>query len=316
MPLKMTGGQPNRRRWRSTDEELPGLLQILEIRYSVTAVDADAAGRGKGRGRSKPVERAFLDLSKQIDTHPFLAGAYTGRSTQDRPETHRTRVAGWADFIEVVARVVAEHNARTGRRTEAAARRSFDAVWAEEYSAATVRRLTPSQAALLLLAAEPSQVDRSGCVRINAGRGAGLPANRYHAAALTDRAGERVVVRFDPADLHAGVGVYDREGRWICHAPCLAPVGFADTGAARDWERARRRRRKAAEAELAAVRDMQALESAHRELPPASEPETPRPAAVRLVTTPAAKTLSGTGAGGGSRKFLTALRRFNSIGED
>ena len=303
----MTGGQPNRRRWKSSGEELPGLLGLLDIDYRVTAVDTDAAGRGRGRGRSKPVERAFLDLSNQIDTHPLLAGAYTGRSTQDRPETHRTRVASWADFVTVVERCVIEHNARPGRRTEAAAGRSFDAVWAEEYSASVVRRLAPSQAAVLLLAAEPSRVDASGCVRINAGRGAGLPANRYHDGSLVDRAGERVTVRFDPADLHAGVQVYDRDGRWICRAACVAKVGFADAAAARDYERSRRRARKAAEAELAARRDMDALVEAMRDLPAAAEPDAPEPAATALVA-----------ASGGApapprdrKKFMAALRRLN-----
>ena len=79
-----TGGQPGRKRWRSTDEELPGLLKMLDIGYSATKVDKDAAGRGKGRGRSKPVERGFLDLSNHIDTHPLFAGAYTGRSPTDQ----------------------------------------------------------------------------------------------------------------------------------------------------------------------------------------------------------------------------------------
>ncbi|MXV99552.1 MAG: transposase, partial [Acidimicrobiaceae bacterium] len=307
----MTGGQKNRRRWKSSGEELPGIFKMLEIDYRVTAIDTDAGGRGKGRGRSKPVERAFLDLSKQIDTHPLMAGAYTGRSTQDRPETHRTRVASWEDFIQVVERCVIEHNARTGRRTEAAAGRSFDAVWAAEYSATVVRKLTPRQAGILLLAAEPSRVDRSGCVRIKAGKGAGLPGNRYHHETLVDRAGEKVTVRFDPADLHSGVQVYDKAGRWICHAPCLMPVGFNDAAAAKEYEAARKKRRKAAEAELAAHRDMDALVAAMRDLPPAEEPEDPKAAAVGLVTVPAAAgDLSGQ-APAPRKKFMAALRRFN-----
>ena len=307
----MTGGQKNRRRWKSSDEELPGLLKMLEIDYKSTIVDKDAAGRGKGRGRSKPIERAFLDLSKQIDTHPLLAGAYTGRSTKDRPETHRTAVASWEDFIRVVERCVVEHNARTGRRTEAANGRSFDAVWAAEYSGTVVRKLTPRQAGILLLAAEPSRVDRSGCVRIKAGKGAGLPNNRYHHEALVDRAGEKVTARFDPADLHAGVQVYDKAGRWICHAPCLMPVGFSDTAAAKEYEAARKRRRKAAERELDAQRDMDALVDAMRNLPPAEEPEDPKAAAVGLVNVPAAVGDLPDQAPAPRKKFMAALCRFN-----
>ena len=305
----LTGGQPNRRRWRSSAEELPGILHQLEIDYRTTIVDRDAGGRGKGRGRSKPIERGFLDLANQIDTHPLLAGAYTGRSTRDRPETHRMRAASWDEFIDVVGRVVAEHNARPGRRTEAAAGRSFDACWSAEYSAAVVRRLSKSQASVLLLAAEPSRVDRSGCLRLKAGRASGLPANRYHSDQLVAWAGKRVVARFDPAGLHDGVEVFDLDGRHVCHAPCLAPDGFADTERAREYERARRRKRKAAEAELAAIRDMDELTAAHRSLPPALEPEVTEPAAVRLVATPRA---AASGDGGRRRDFLSALRKFNN----
>ncbi|MYE58360.1 MAG: hypothetical protein F4X35_02070, partial [Alphaproteobacteria bacterium] len=279
----MTGGMAHRKRWRSTAEELPGLLALLEIRYSPTAVDRDAAGRGKGRGRSKPVERAFGDLARQIDTHPLLAGAYTGRSTQDRPETHRTSVADWDTFITVLEACVAEHNARPGRRTEAAAGRSFDAVWAEEIAATTVRRLAPSQAAILLLAAEPVKIEADGTIRLKCGRGAKMPHNRYHAPALVDHAGREVVARFDPADLHGAIHVYDEAGRYLCEAPCLLPVGFADADKARAHERARRKVRQTAERSVAARRAFAALQEAHRELPPPEPPVEPEPAAVRLV---------------------------------
>ena len=221
-----TGGQRNRRRWRSTGEELPGLLQLLEIKYTPTTVDTDAGGRGKGRGRAKPIERAFGDLARQIDTHPALA---------------------------------------------------------DEIGRTVVRRLSPSQAAILLLAAEDVLVDRSGCVRLKAGRGSGLPANRYHSSDLVERAGNRVVARFDPADLHAGVRIFDLQGRHICRADCLMPVGFADGAKAGEYQRARRQQRKSTEKALAARRDMDGLLDMLGGLPTSPRPEPARPAAVGLV---------------------------------
>ena len=122
------------------------------------------------------------------------------------------RAAPWETFIDVLDRCVKAHNARKGRKTEAATGRSYDHVWADEYSAAVVRKLAPAQAAALLLAAEPSTIDNSGCLRLKAGRGAGLPANRYHHPALVERFGERVIVRFDPEDLHGTVHVFDAQG--------------------------------------------------------------------------------------------------------
>lgn len=313
-----TGGQPGRKRWRSTDEELPGLLKVLDIDYSATKVDRDAAGRGRGRGRAKPVERAFRDLANHIDTHPLLAGAYTGRSPVDRPETHRMRAVPWETFLQVVGRCVIEHNARSGRLTEAAAGRSFDEVWAEEIGETVVRRLAPSQAAILLLAVESTAIDRSGCFRLKAGRGAGLPANRYHHPDLVDRAGDLVVVRFDPSDLHGTVHVFDGAGRYVCAAGCLMPVGFADAPAAKTWEASRRRERRAAEAGLKARRDMDELQRTMASLPPPETTPEPEPAAVRLVTgadvpeVPAA----GRPAGGRRGPLMAALKTVHQLEEE
>ncbi len=278
----LTGGMRGRRRWRSADEELPGLLALLDVKFSTTAIDRDAGGRGKGRGRAKPIERAFGDLARQIDTHPLLAGAFTGRSPSDRPETHRRCAAPFADFLRVLENAVAEHNARPGRATEIAAGGSFDEAWAAGLADCAVRRLVPSQAAVLLLAAEDAKIDSAGCLRLKAGRGSGLPPNRYHHPDLVERAGSRVVARFDPECLHDGVHVFDREGRFVCRAPCLVPVGFADTEAAGAYERARRRARRAAETSLAAQNDMDALIHALDETAPPAPPAA-RPAAVRVV---------------------------------
>ena len=271
----LTGAMKNRRRRRSSGEELPGLLALLEIGYSLTAIDRDAGGRGRGRGRSKPVERALGDLARQIDTHPLLAGAYTGRSTVDRPETHRLRAAPWGDFLTVMATAVREHNARSGRQTEIAAGRSFDEAWAEGITRRRVRRLTPNRAAILLLAAEDQQIGNDGTITLRAGRGSGLPANRYHHPDLVERAGERVVARFDPADLHGVIHIHDPEGRYLCAAQCLLPVGFADARASGEWQRARKRERRAAEKGLAARRDMDGLLAALDEAAGARSPEIP-----------------------------------------
>ena len=216
----LTGGMPHRKRWRSSAEELPGLLASLDIRYAATGVERDAGGRGQGRGWAKPVERAFADLKGQIEGHPRLAGALTGRSTEARPENHRSRAVPWEIFLDVAARAVAEYNARPGRRMEIAAGRSIDDVWREEYPRLVVRRLSPRQAGLLLLSAEDPAVRGDGTFALKAGRASGLPANRYRATELVEWAGRRVAARFDPLALHGACQVYDLDGRWICEAPC------------------------------------------------------------------------------------------------
>ena len=280
----LTGRQRARRRWRSSEEEIPGILHLLGVGYSCTAVDRDAGGRGKGRGRSKPIERAFADFGHAIDTHPLAAGAYTGRSPMERPETHRQRPIDWACFRRLVAEGVAEYNARVGRETEVARGRSFDEVFADGLARASVRRLSKAQASLLLLAVESSKVRRDGTITLKAGRAPGIPKNRYHHIDLVEYAGRNLVVRFDPAQLHGEVYLFDQEGRYVCAAQCLHPVGFGDVDSAREFERQRRRFRKTAEKGIEAKVQMERLREEYELLAPPDAPEMPQPAALRVVT--------------------------------
>ena len=282
----MTGGQPSRKRWRSSSEEFSGVLRRLGIRYLPTTVDRDAAGRGRGRGRSKPVERAFGDLVASVEGHPALAGAGTGRSPAARPETHRMRAAP----VETVARLMEEavraHNERPGRRTEIAAGRSFKAAYEAGVAEAEVTRLTAAQAGLLLLAAEDVAVRADGTVRLRAGRSE-IGRNRYYSPGLVELAGQRVVARFDPADLGRPVLIYRLDGAYVAAADLIERVGFLDAEAAAQYERRRRNLRRAAEQGLAARRDMdellaelEASEAESRQLPLRPPPA---PAVVRLA---------------------------------
>ena len=234
----------NRRGWRSDGEDVPGILDQLGIRVIHTSVVREDDGKGRGWGQAKPVERFFGDL-ENIDRHPLCAGAYTGANPLAKPANYRSAAVPWDTFLGVVAEGVAEYNARPGRRMEAAAGRSIDETWAEEIASVPVRRLARSQRALLLLAVESTQVQRDGTFSLAAGKGTGLPANRYWHESLRRlihlrRDRRRVVVRFDPAALHDGVEVYGFGGRWMCHAECQTPVGFADAAGAREHNRARR----------------------------------------------------------------------------
>ena len=281
----LTGGK-NRKRNRAVDPaaELPGTLSLLGIACSTTTVDRDAAGRGVGRGRAKPIERAFGDLCTKIDTDPRLAGAYTGRSPQDRPETHRSRAASWETFLAVVGACVAEHNARAGRASEAAAGRSLDAAFAEGMAGAVVRRLGTDQARLLLMTAERVRIARDGTFRVSADKAPGRARNRYHDPVLVERSGETLVARYDPERLHDPVLVHDGDGRYVVRAACLMPVGFDSTVAAKDYGRARRRTEKAARTALEARRDMDALLSDMGQAGAVSPAPVAPPAAIRLVT--------------------------------
>ncbi|WP_375674183.1 Mu transposase C-terminal domain-containing protein, partial [Bartonella sp. CL32QHWL-2] len=73
--------------------------------------------------------------------------------------------------------------------------------------------------------------------------------NRYWARALNEHAGKKVIVRFDPDNLHQDLRVYDLNNRLLCLAPCLSDVGFYDQQAARLNGRLRKEYVKAVKAE-------------------------------------------------------------------
>ena len=252
----LSGGSRNRQRWHSSTEDVPGILVLLGIQVHHSGVERSAGGKGIGRGWAKPVERAFRDLAEAIDKHPLAAGAYTGRSPLHKPENYASKAISWAQFEALVADCVQTHNAQLGRRTEAAAGGSFDEAWYSKLETTPIKTLTTTQQALLLLAVETTKIKKDGTLTLKAGRGAGLPANRYYHPDLVAWQGKPLVARFDPACLHDGIHIYDTKGKYVCLAECILPVGFADTTAAKAHIRAQRQHRRAVKAELAAQQDM------------------------------------------------------------
>ena len=230
------------RRWRSDGEDPLGIFQMLGITPHTTTVDRAANGKGRGRGRSKPVERSFADWGDEIDKHPLAAGAYAGRGVNAKPENRGARALAWDEFLSIVADGIVHLNARPGRRTEAAAGRSFDETWEAETASLPVRRLSQEQAALLLMAVESTKVQRSGVFTLKAGSATGIPRNQYYHEDLARWARRRVVARFDPDELHAGVEVFDLEGNWLCRAECRLPAAFNSMAAAGEQARLHRTR--------------------------------------------------------------------------
>ena len=277
----------NNRRWRSDEEFLPGIIDLLGVAVSHTGVDRTVTGKGVGRGQSKPVERAFLDLAEGIEKHPQCKGAYTGNNPNAKPENYAERAVPWETWLAVIADGIAEYNARPGRRMEAADGRSIDETWAAEIDSVPVRRLSQKQRALLLLACESTQLKPDGSFTLSAGKGVGLPANRYCHEDLREFGWRRpenrkVVARFDPDDLHAGVQVFDLQGKWLCFAECLLPVGFRDTAGAREHGRARGQYKRALSRAAQARDRVEDLVDAHSIEPIAAGPGA-KPKVVELV---------------------------------
>ena len=216
----ISGGAKTRFRFKVRDEDPNGLLTALGIAI-VWATPYS--------GQSKPIERAFRDLAENIARHPFCSGAYTGNTPDAKPENYATRAIPMAEFSAHVDRMIAEHNARPGRRGGNADGRSFDETFTASMQAETTLVRWPSEAqrALWLLAAE----------RIRTKKGSGeieIFGNRYWSRELNAHAGREVTVRFDPDRLTSPIHVYEAKAeRLICVADCIADTGFFDADAAR-----------------------------------------------------------------------------------
>jgi len=250
---EMTGGLEQRRRFGPGDEsEVDGIYRafgVAEVHFATPY-----------HGQSKPIERSFRDFAcEEIAKHPDCAGAYTGNNPLAKPEDYGTRAIPIAELAALVGREIARHNARVGRTSPVSRGRSFDDVFEESLRDPTrvIRRATEAQVTHLLQPSKALQVSRLESSIT-------LLGNRYHHAALIELRGETVTVRYDPHDLQAGVHVF-RSGDLepVCFAPCVAPVGFGDTDAARRTARARAAQVKAAKAEAAALGTIPARELLH-----------------------------------------------------
>ncbi|WP_020179820.1 transposase domain-containing protein [Methylopila sp. M107] len=221
----LTGGAKTRYRFKIRDDEPAGILTALgvEVRWATPY-----------HGQAKPIERAFGDLAEEIAKHPTFAGAYTGKKPTEKPDNYASSAVPLETFLTVVAREIRRHNERPGRRSATAAGRSFAETFRQSVAqdGVVVRRATAAQRRMFLMAAEG--------VTARKGRGEiQLAGNRYWAEQLSDVAGRKVTVRFDPDDLLQPVAVYAIDGRFICEAPCVEAEGFADMTAAQTHARAR-----------------------------------------------------------------------------
>lgn len=266
----VTGGLPNRYRFKVRDDEPVGLLTSLGVEVHWTK---------PGSGQSKPIERAFRDLCDTIAKHPVCEGAYTGNKPTAKPENYGSRAVPWAEFERLVAAQIAEHNARRGRQNKACGGElSFDEAFAKSYAQSAIRRVSAEQRRLWLLAVEAVTV-REGDATLH------LLGNRYWAEFLPGLRGKRVTLRFDPARLHDPVHVYAQDGRYLGQADCIADTGFADADAARDHNRARRDWMKSIKAQADAEKRMGYGDRAPAfldDLPPAA-PAIASPSIIRPV---------------------------------
>lgn len=262
---KNTGGVPTRYRYKVREEDPQGVITRLGV--AVHWVQPY-------NGKAKPIERAWRDFAEDISKRPEFAGAYLGNNPTAKPENYGSRAVPLDEFLRVVADGIAEHNARTGRRSKVCDGRSFDAVFAASYAEATITKASAAQLSMLLLASDVVMVNRrTGDVT--------MAGNRYWSESLCAYMGQRVELRFDPEALQADVHAFELGGQYIDAVPCTFALGYETSDEARAAVRAQRAWLKANKELRRTEKERDAARSP-RSLPPLSEPEPPRAAVVAL----------------------------------
>lgn len=264
----ISGQFKTRYRFKIRDDEPEGILKSLgveEVRWTKPY-----------SGRSKPIERMWKDFCERIAKHPACAGAYTGNSPMAKPENYGNAAIPIAEFRALVASEIAKHNAKVGRKSATCKGRSFLETLSESLAqpGVMVRRATPEQRRMFLLAAEAVKVrGPSGVIE--------LMGARYWAQELIGHIGEKVIVRFDPQALAAGATVYTLDNRLICEAEALGDVAFDDADAARADAKKKADFQKAAKAYAAAERRM-SIDDLAAMLPKAQAPVPESPRVVQI----------------------------------
>ena len=260
----LTGGVGLGRRFRFKVkvEDAIGVFRLLGIDLRFTNPYA---------GRSKRVERFWGDLESHLRARPELRLAYAGNGKDEPAENCSAHAIPLEIFVRVLGEEIAAWNAR-GHDTSVAKGSSCIELWNQSVAAgAVLHRAAESQRRLLLLVAQKVRVHaKDSCVH--------LFGNRYQVPNGV-AAGSDVIVRFDPARLHDELFIYDREGRALGSARCVAPVGFSDHAAARETARLNSVRKRALRTELEAQNLIDRIELAGT-LP---QVEPPAPAAAKVV---------------------------------
>ena len=217
----ITGGAPNRYRFKVRDDDLTGVLVQLGIKIHWAK---------PGNAQAKPVERRFRDFVDHVSKHPDNAGAYTGNAPHKKPENYGQRAVDLKDFERVFKEVLHRLEKQPPGRSEPCRRSKLSV--AEMYAAGRkeaadeIAMPTKLQLHLLLRVAENITSSRQdGTLR--------LYGNSYWSEALIPHRGKKLVVRFNPKRLKDPVEVHEKNGAYIGQAACTEAVGFNDQAAAK-----------------------------------------------------------------------------------
>ncbi|ELY1986554.1 Mu transposase C-terminal domain-containing protein [Vibrio harveyi] len=235
----MTGGVPNRYRFKVKPDDPKGIMTMLvgEKNIHWTSVIL-----GKGHGQAKPIERAFGvgGLEELIDKDIRCEGAYTGPNPMAKPDNYGSKAIEAEEFLQIIAEGVEMYNEKEKRQTEICRGfMSFNQAFNASYQSSPIRKATQEQLNMMMLQAEAVRVTVHGTISLTAGGSLRGRKNRYGSDDMMGYVGQKVVARFDPMKLHSSVEVYTLNGVKICTADCIDRSGYGDTQRGREINRAR-----------------------------------------------------------------------------
>lgn len=260
---QITGGLPNRYRWKVKDTDPLGIIPLIGSQYKPTL---------PGHGQSKPVERlqgkgGYVDFGN--------LPIFEGRGSKARPIPIAEVEILFNEFVN-------EINARPDRRGDSVQGKSFDQVFSELLPETIITKATEKQRKYCMCVAEVVTANRTdGSVTLRAGK-SDIGSNRYWDAAMSAYMGQKVTVRFDPANMHSGVYVETLKGEEICFAEPTATGGFKDSTAAREHARNKGHFKKHVRLAAEAEGRMNA-DTARQYMVSTPEPEKPQPKATRIA---------------------------------
>lgn len=273
---RVAGGTNHKFRNSSTNKGVRpiGICKILDIKIKFAL---------PGNAQAKIAERIFASISRTIDDRPEFAGAHAGHNPGASPTASVVPVP-IETVRHVVEREVIRHNSQTGRRSDGANGRSYDAVFDAGIANRTTRKMTARQLYLASLDYRPVAVDRVGQMKID-GWVYGGPATQiellgYH------KSGQKILLGRDPDDLAAPAIAFDEDHKLICEGILPVASGRYDSvdgirDASRNRKVARRMAKRADDANCYAddtefAANLRALSAVHAK----SETKTPAPKVV------------------------------------
>ncbi len=233
----LTGGAPNRYRFKVREEDVPGILTLLGIQITWAL---------PYNGRAKPIESWWRTIAEMDKRFP---GAYCGNKPDARPEDcDSSKAVPIAQYRAMFEQTLVEYHAKP-HRGDAMDDRSPHDIYAQLLPRTAVRQPSREQLRLCMLAAEVIRLGKDdGCVRIL--------GNRYWTKELSALSRNiNYVARFDPEDARQAVALYRGE-EFLYDVPLVERTGFRDQQAAKDSARGNRRFLKGLKEQAAAVKDM------------------------------------------------------------